>query len=295
MILRQIRYFQAVVQFDSFTEAAEECHISQSAISQQIASLESELNVKLITRHNRKFSLTPAGKYFYKKSLIISAEIEQMCRETVRLARQNTSQFTIGYLKSFESLELKKAVAEFSSRYPNITVQTESLNHEGLYDMLRFGNADIVLNDQRRAFSDEYINLVLAECFSFVEISAVSPLAKLDTLEIKDIKNSPCILVASKEEQEDEEEYYREIIGFHGDFLFAENQEDARLLVIANRGVMPVDRVENTSENSDDLIKKIPLCRNEKQIKKNYCAFWKADNSDKHVLEFAEILKNFFK
>ena len=295
MILRQIRYFQTVVQFDSFTEAAEECHISQSAISQQIASLESELNVKLITRHNRKFSLTPAGKYFYKKSLIISSEIEQMCRETVRLARQNTSQFTIGYLKSFESLELKKAISEFASRYPNITIQTEGKNHEGLYDMLRFGNADIVLNDQRRAFSDEYVNLVLAECVSFVEISASSPLAKLDSLEIQDIKNSPCVLVASKEEQEDEEEYYREVVGFHGDFIFAENLEDARLLVIANRGVMPAEQFGSVSENQDGLIQRIPICRNGYQIKKNYCAFWKTDNSDKHVLEFAEILKTFFR
>ena len=73
MLLRQIRYFHEVVRFDSFTEAAEECHISQSAISQQIAALEAELNVKLMDRHNRRFSLTPAGEYFYKKSLVLSA------------------------------------------------------------------------------------------------------------------------------------------------------------------------------------------------------------------------------
>ena len=66
-MLNQMRYFQAVVRCGSFTGAAEECHISQSAISQQIKALEQELGVQLIMRMNRKFELTPEGEYFYKK------------------------------------------------------------------------------------------------------------------------------------------------------------------------------------------------------------------------------------
>lgn len=66
-MLNQVRYFQAVVRCNSFTEAAEECHISQSAISQQIRALEQELGFELLVRMNRKFELTPAGEHFYKK------------------------------------------------------------------------------------------------------------------------------------------------------------------------------------------------------------------------------------
>ena len=66
-MLRQIRYFQSVVRNNSFSEAAEECHISQSAISQQIMALERELGFPLLERKNRKFVLTPAGEHFYKK------------------------------------------------------------------------------------------------------------------------------------------------------------------------------------------------------------------------------------
>lgn len=54
-MIKQIKYFQAVVRCNSFTEAAEECFISQSAISQQIQALENELGVKLLNRENRKF------------------------------------------------------------------------------------------------------------------------------------------------------------------------------------------------------------------------------------------------
>ena len=63
-MIKQIRYFQAVVRCKSFTEAAAECCISQSAMSQQIQALEHALWVKLLNRENRKFSLTPAGEHF---------------------------------------------------------------------------------------------------------------------------------------------------------------------------------------------------------------------------------------
>ena len=65
-MLKQIKYFQAVGCCNSFSEAAEECFISQSAISQQIEALERELGVALLKRENRRFSLTPAGEHFYR-------------------------------------------------------------------------------------------------------------------------------------------------------------------------------------------------------------------------------------
>ena len=63
MLLRQMKYFVAVVECSSFTEAAEQCYISQSAISQQIQSLERELGVELIRRQNRHFTITPCLLY----------------------------------------------------------------------------------------------------------------------------------------------------------------------------------------------------------------------------------------
>ena len=52
-LLKQIKYFQSVVEENSFTKAANSHFISQSAISQQIWSLEAELGVTLLTRKNR--------------------------------------------------------------------------------------------------------------------------------------------------------------------------------------------------------------------------------------------------
>lgn len=77
-----------MVDNNSFTEAAEQCYISQSAISQQIQSLENELGIKLIQRKNRRFFMTPAGEYFYIHGKVILEEIENLRRETVKIGQE---------------------------------------------------------------------------------------------------------------------------------------------------------------------------------------------------------------
>ena len=93
-------------------------------------------------------------------------------------------------------------------------------NHEDLYDALRTGEADIVLNDQRRAYSDEYVNFDLVRNKCYVELAAHHPLAKKKSFEVSDLKSVPCILVSTPAQQQNEQSYYRDIIGFRGEFLF---------------------------------------------------------------------------
>ena len=291
MMLRQIQHFQTIVQENSFTEAAELCHISQSGISQSIKALEDEIGVKLITRKNRSFELTEAGKHFYKKSLVITADLEQLCRETVRIDRKDAAELSLGVLSTYSGDEFNRAIATFSEKYPVVELSITTGNHEDLYDGLRFGKLDLALNDQRRAFSDAYENSILTETACFVELASHNPLARLGTVSVDDLKNTPCILVASKEQEDEEQRFYRDIIGFKGEFLFAESLQAARVIVVANRGFMPVE-----GTNSDSFfgatLKRIPLLRDGEQIKRTYCAFWKKDNSGYYVEEFAEILKS---
>ena len=293
MLLRQIAYFQAVVEQGSFTEAAEQCHISQSAISQQIQALEAELGVQLLERRRRKFELSPAGEHFYKRSLVLTADLEQLRRDTVRIARAGGQELSIGYLTSYSGEELHRAIAAFSERHPEVELHVTDGNHETLFDGLRFGKIDLALNDQRRAFSDAYENLVLMETACYVEMASHNPLSKLDTVSVDALKNTPCILVASQSQQEEEQRFYRDIIGFKGEFLFADTLQAARVMVVSNRGVMPVE-----GPNSDSFfgatLKRIPLIRNEIPLRRTYCAFWKKDNSGYFVEDFADILKSMY-
>ena len=293
MMMRQIQHFQTIVQENSFTEAAELCHISQSGISQSINALEDEIGVKLIIRKNRSFELTEAGEHFYKKSLVITADLEQLCRETVRIDRKDAAELSLGVLSTYSGDEFNRAIAAFSEKYPEVELSVATGNHEDLYDGLRFGKIDIALNDQRRAFSDEYENLILMETACYVELASHNPLTKLEAVGVDALKNTPCILVASPEQQEEEQRFYRDIIGFKGEFLFADSLQGARVMVVSNRGVMPVE-----GSNSDSFfgatLKRIPLLRDNTQIRRNYCAFWKKDNSGYYVEEFAEMLKSMF-
>lgn len=81
-------------------------------------------------------------------------------------------------------------------------MQVKRGNHEELYAMLRSGEVDLVLNDQRRAFSDEYVNLILATVGSYIEIAGRSPLAALSEITLQELKNTPCILISSEGQQD---------------------------------------------------------------------------------------------
>ena len=293
MLLRQIEYFQAVIENGNFYMAAEQCHVSQSAVSQQIKKLEEELGVNLLERHNRTFSLTPAGEHFYKKSLVITADIRQMIRETQRIADKQNAVLRIGYYKGYHGNELSEAVTVFSEKYPTVDVQIMVGSHEELYHAMENHTVDLALNDQRRAFSDAYNNKILTESRIYIELSAKNPLSKLSALEASDLKNIPCILVINQAGQKEEQEYYESIIGLHGEFIFADTMQEARLKLITGQGYMPVDVIGEQAW-FDTAVCRIPLCRNSQVIKKTYCAFWRKDNSGDHIEEFSEILHSCF-
>lgn len=293
MLLRQIEYFQSVIENGNFYEAAEQCHVSQSAISQQIKKLEDELDVKLLERHNRTFSLTPVGEHFYRKSLVITGDIAHMIRETKRIAANDNKVLKIGYYKGYNGNELSEAISLFSEKYPAIDVQVIVGSHEELYHAMENGKVDLALNDQRRAFSSAYNNIVLAESSLYIEISAKNPLSKLPSLEATDLKNIPCILVMNQSGQKEEQEYYETIIGLRGEFLFADTMQEARLKIVTGQGYLPVDVIGEQTW-FDTTVSRIPLVRDGEPVKKTYCAFWKKTLSDGYLKEFADILKSCF-
>ena len=292
-MLKQLRYFQSVVRRNSFSVAAEENFISQSAISQQVQALERELGFQLLERKNRGFTLTPAGEYFYRKSLILTADYEQMCSEAAKIAKGDRASLKIGYLRSYTGAEFHRAMELFSERHPDVEVSVTYGNHEELYGLLRTEKADLILTDQRRVFSDEYVNLPLTACRSCIEVSAHSPLAQMERISPPELKNIPCILVASEAQRETEQAYYHDVMGFHGEFLYAENLEEARLMVIGRKGFLPVEGTGRAAPAGTSAVR-IPLVRGEEPILRRYCAFWKKDRSGCCVEEFARLLKEQF-
>lgn len=293
MLLRQIQHFQAIVEENSFTEAAERCHISQSGISQSIKALEAELGVRLIERRNRGFELTEAGEFFYKRSLVITADIQQLCRETVRIAKKDAAELSLGVLSTYSGDEFSNAVALFAEQHPDVQVRITSGNHEELFVGIMDGSLDLTLSDQRRAFSDLAENLILKNSICYVEIATFNPLSKLESVSVEELKNTPCILIASPDQEEEERRYYHDIIGFNGDFIFVRSLQEARVMVVADRGVLPVEGGDNEHWFGASM-KRLPLTHGGELVRRNYCAFWRKDNPCKYTAPFAEILKSMY-
>ena len=289
-MIKQIKYFQAVVRCQSFTEAAEECFISQSAISQQIQALERELGVELLKREKRKFFLTSAGEYFYKKSLVLINDFDRLCMETVQLAKGVEQTLTIGYLKNYQGDELQQTIPRYQAKHPDVVLHILSGTQEELYNHLRTGKADLVINDLRRTPSERYVNYFLVNGNFYVELAVKNPLLQLDTLSMEDLKNTPCILISTKEESETEETFYREYMGIKSDFLFAESLEEAHLMVVSGRGFMPVEFIGKPRQR-ENMVGYVPVFQNGKQLQRQYYAFWRADTVKDYVEDFAALLE----
>lgn len=278
MLLRQMQFLVSIVDENSFTEAAEKNFVSQSAVSQTLNALESDLGVKLIERKNRSFQVTTAGEYFYRKCKSLLSELDAIKSETIRLGSDEEMAIHIGYINLYAGPELSDAIAEFSGLYPEVNLSVQSGTHEELYQGLVSGKLDLALNDQRRAFSDDYVNLEQKNAECIIEISERSELSAYERLEVGDLAKLSCIIVSSKDQRDTEAEYYRNILGFANDFLFAETQEEARLMVIGNRGFLPVEAVGKLPEVSGS-IKRVPLYRKNRRVTRKYCLFWRSQRS----------------
>lgn len=293
-MLKQVKYFLAVAGCGSFTEAAEQCFISQSAISQQISALEEDLGVQLIKREKRKISLTAAGEYLYQNGSALLEKAEELRRETRRIGQDSELRLRIGYLLGYEGKELQETIYQFAEDYPEVVLSVAKYSHEDLFKLISNHELDLVLSYQRRAFSDEYENFHLRYIPCLVELPGRSKLAREEAISTEALKDMTCILVAKKEQQELEQSFYQNVLGIGNKFYFVESMDDARLSVLGNRGFFPIADSGSLPETGS-AIKRLPLYRpDHKPIQFNYCAFWKKKQSNYYIEEFASLFYNRF-
>ncbi|ERH64428.1 hypothetical protein N172_04390 [Pantoea dispersa EGD-AAK13] len=86
MNLRRLKYFIKIVDAGSLTQAAESLHIAQPALSQQLATLEGEVNQQLLIRTKRGVTPTEAGKMLYHHAFTILHQCEQAQRAIDQIA-----------------------------------------------------------------------------------------------------------------------------------------------------------------------------------------------------------------
>lgn len=292
-MLTQLRYFLAVVKYHNFTEAAEACNISQSAISQQIKALERDLGVQLLVRHNRTFSLTPAGELFAQRGTVILADYEKLCSDVERIEHDKGDTLYFGYVLDYSGPEIQESVAKFYETHPNVSIHVTSGTHEELYWMLRNDKIQVAFNDQRRAFADGYVNVVLRQNPLYIEIAKANPISDLQAVTLDDLKNIPCILLTSKDQRDIEAGFYRNDVGVKSEFIFVENIEEARLLVLSNRGYMIVERADE-NDFFNERVTLLDLKNGSAPIRRTYGVFAKKERKSQLVKDFLYTMMDSF-
>ena len=112
MTFEQLDYFIAAVQCDTFLDAAETLHISQSALSKQIMKLEKELDIQLWDRSRRSAVLTEAGHMFYEEALNLSKEYRRTLFRISEFKEKAGQRLSIGTLPILSQYHLAAMLKE---------------------------------------------------------------------------------------------------------------------------------------------------------------------------------------
>src|ERR1700761_5227034 len=127
MNLRQLRYAVALAEAQSFTKAADNEYVVQSALSQQLRKLEDELGVALFERTTRSVALTPAGEALLPLIHQVLAGVERIRFDAQALSGTITGRLTVGMMEvPSESLDVAALMATFHARYPEVSVTLRS-------------------------------------------------------------------------------------------------------------------------------------------------------------------------
>lgn len=217
MLLRQMKYFVSVADNKSFSEAAVECFISQSAVSQQIKILEDELGVELIRRSNRRFQLTSAGEYFYVQSRKIMQEVNTIKNTVKQIEQHEQGLFRLGCLNGYNVIHVCTVVNDILGSYENTNIEIFWGEHDELLAKLEQQELDMVLCDiYPEEDYEKFEQHSLSEEPLWAAISVRSSLAQEDYLDVAQLEGLQCVLLAAPKDRDSKEKYYKRLLGFFG-------------------------------------------------------------------------------
>lgn len=143
--LRDLTYVLAIARHESFSLAAQECLVSQPALSKQIKNLETQLNLKLFERNKRHVRLTEAGKQFILQANIVLDEARKLLQLFTNQTAVLSGPLQLGAIASSCPYLLPLFVGPLRTEFP----QLELIVKEGLTDdlikALKQGSLDTVI------------------------------------------------------------------------------------------------------------------------------------------------------
>ena len=145
MNISQLKVLVTIVQCGSFSDAATQLDMSQSAVSRAIASLENELNVPLLVRGRLGAKLTPIGQRIVTHVQQILELRESIEYEANLEKALYNSRLRIASFRSAATHILPPKLAQFQRAYPRVEVSLDEFDPAGVEQALRSGTADLGL------------------------------------------------------------------------------------------------------------------------------------------------------
>jgi len=151
--LNHFYYFYEVARHGSFTAAARELMVSQSALSVQVKSLEQEMGGPLLDRRKGGVELTETGELAYTVAERVFQEIDRLMVDLRATDRRFTGTVTIGTVNSIGIYLLPGVLGRFRSAYSDVRVKVDFQEGERVVDLLVQGRVDMVVVPWNRKYA----------------------------------------------------------------------------------------------------------------------------------------------
>jgi DNA-binding transcriptional LysR family regulator len=152
--VKRLRIFREVAERGSFSAAADAMHLTQSAISQQVAALERETGAKLIQRNRNGLKLTDAGLSLVAHADAVIARLEEAERELADIAGLRGGRLRVVSFPTAGATLAARAVGQFGKRHPQVELVLTEAEPEDALPALRRGDYDLAL-----VYDFEYVPL----------------------------------------------------------------------------------------------------------------------------------------
>src|SRR5919109_1557189 len=143
--VRRLKILREVAERGSFSAAADALHLTQSAVSQQIATLERETGTKLLDRNHGHVRLTDPGKSLVAHTEAVIARLEEAERELADIAELRGGRLRIVSFPTAGATLVALAVPAFSVKYPEVELQLGEAEPEDSIPGLKGGEYDLAL------------------------------------------------------------------------------------------------------------------------------------------------------
>jgi DNA-binding transcriptional LysR family regulator len=194
MELRQLRYFVAVAEELHFRRAAARLHISQPPLSQQIARLEEELGVSLLTRTRRRVELTPAGAAFLRDARVMLAELDVAVATARRIDTGQSGLLRVNFVGSALLSIVPGIVQRFRRGRPEVELE---LRERSTVDQLRAvsaGVVDVGLVRPPVEVDDDLRTVVVMRERTVAALPVGHPLTELRRIPLRRLAAEPLVL-----------------------------------------------------------------------------------------------------